>query len=192
MIHAAFLSFHLPLYFLYKLGIISQTAFRKPWGRHLPWYLKGKTPEEAIKIGEWIAEEFLDEYWWDDSLGLVSKHLRNGDVVIIVSGGPKPITDRIAKKLGIRHVIGTAPRIVEGIYTGGVHGRVCLAENKAIMATDYISQLGLDIDLEKSFAYADSPADVQLLEMVGNPVATHPDDELQGIAEKRGWEIFPK
>jgi len=188
----AFWSYHLPAYFLYRFGIISQTSFRKPWGRHLPWYLRGKTVAEARDIGDWVAEEFLADYWWDDALDLVSEHLNNEDAVIIVSGGPKPITERIAKKLGISHVVGTTLRVENGIYTGGVSGELCLAENKASMAVEYIQNVGLDINLAESFAYADSPGDVHLLEMVGNPVATHPDEELREIAAARGWEIFPQ
>jgi phosphoserine phosphatase len=47
------------------------------------------------------------------------------------------------------------------------------------------------VDLAESYAYADSTSDLHLLEMVGHPVATYPDDGLRPIALERGWQIFP-
>ncbi len=40
-------------------------------------------------------------------------------------------------------------------------------------------------------AYADSSLDAPVLEMVGNPVATYPDQELLTLAQRRGWQILP-
>jgi phosphoserine phosphatase len=47
------------------------------------------------------------------------------------------------------------------------------------------------VDFEASYAYADSISDRFLLDMVANPVATYPDDQLRAVAQERGWQIFP-
>jgi phosphoserine phosphatase len=53
-----------------------------------------------------------------------------------------------------------------------------------------IEQHQLEIDLENSFAYADSLGDIHLLEMVGNPVAVFPDEHLKPVVERRGWPVI--
>jgi phosphoserine phosphatase len=44
------------------------------------------------------------------------------------------------------------------------------------------------VDLQKSYAYADSYADREILECVGHPVAVNPDRRLRKVAQSRGWE----
>jgi hypothetical protein len=46
------------------------------------------------------------------------------------------------------------------------------------------------VDLSASYAYADSISDLQLLEMVSNPVAVYPDERLRQVARDRGWGYF--
>lgn len=46
------------------------------------------------------------------------------------------------------------------------------------------------IDWKNSFAYADSYSDLSVLELVGNPVAVDPDQDLRNIALERDWEII--
>lgn len=191
IIRALFWAYHLPLYFLFRLGLIGQTGFRKPWAAHLPWIFMGYTVEGAEKIWDWVVEEFLSKQWRADSLELVDHHLEAGDLVLLVSAGPKPILERIANEIGVSHVIGTVPQVRYGKYTSSISGPICIEENKAKMALRYLEDKGFEVDLRESYAYADSLGDSQLLEMVGNPIATHPDDELRALANERGWKIFP-
>lgn len=190
-IRALFWAFHVPLYFLYRMKLIQQTGFRKPWAEHLPWIFQGFTVEDAEKIWDWVVMDFLREQWHEDALELVNNHLEAGDLVVLVSASPKPILERIAKEIGVSHIVGTQPAIRNGKYTGGIHGLICFAENKAIMALRYLEDNDIEVDLSECYAYADSPGDSHLLAMVGNPVATHPDDELRVLAIDRGWKIFP-
>src|SRR5699024_9416255 len=46
------------------------------------------------------------------------------------------------------------------------------------------------IDWKNSFADADSYSDLSVLELVGNPVAVDPDQDLRNIALERDWEII--
>ncbi|MDH3943542.1 MAG: HAD-IB family hydrolase [Anaerolineae bacterium] len=186
-----FLAYHIPLILLYKIGLIPQIGMRRPWGGHLAWFFRGKSAEEVEEISEWIVDDFLEGQWQEDSLKLVEKHLREGDEVVLVSASPGPLLRRIAHKLGVEHVVGTEPAVRNGFYTGGVAGEICIGENKAHMARGYFLERDMAPDLGASFAYADSPGDMDLLEMVGNPTATHPDDDLRPLAEEKGWPIFP-
>ncbi|MBW3608149.1 MAG: haloacid dehalogenase-like hydrolase, partial [Actinobacteria bacterium] len=46
-----------------------------------------------------------------------------------------------------------------------------------------------NLDLSRSYAYADSISDLPMLEAVGNPVAVNPDRRLTAAAKDRGWRV---
>lgn len=188
--HWAFWAYHGMLYLMYRAGLISQTAFRAPWARDLPWFFRGYTMEAAEEIWDWVVAVYLKEYWWADSLAILRKHSEAGDEVALVSAGPAPLVKRIAEELGATHAIGTQPEVKGERYTGRTQGAVCIGGNKARLVQDYFERLGLAVDYGGSIAYADSPGDVPLLELVGEAVALHPDEELLAIAGARGWRIL--
>jgi HAD superfamily hydrolase (TIGR01490 family) len=187
--HAAFWAYHAPLYFLMKLGIISQTEFRRPWAAHLAWYFKGMKLEQTEEIWDQIVNDEMQSLWRKDSLKLLAKHKSDGDLIVLVSAGPTPLEEKIAQKIGAHIAVGTDFEIQTGRYTGRKAGIVCLGEDKAILAKAKLNDLGIEVDFATSFSYADSAGDVAMLEMVGNPVALHPDEQLLPIAKERGWNI---
>ena len=190
-VHARFLGLHYPLYFARRLGLIGESSFRGRWAANLAWYFKGDTPQQAAQVWDWVAAEYLTPYWRADSLQLIEWHRTQGDLILLVSSGPDALVRRIAQQLGAEHGIGTRFEQVNGHYTGRSQLPVCIDGFKASLAQDYLRQAGLDVDLAGSYAYADSTSDLHLLEMVGHPVATYPDQGLRPIALERGWQIFP-
>lgn len=189
--HLAFLAVHYPLYFVRRLKLISEGSFRSPWAAHLAWYLRGYTPEQAQQVWNWIVTQFLVNHWHADSRRLIDEHLAAGDLVMLVSSGPTPLIRRIAKESGIEHAIGTNFEIRNGRYTGHSINPICIDEYKAILTKAYLHKNNLDVEFENSYAYADSTADLHLLEMVTYPVAVYPDNGLREIALQRNWRIFP-
>jgi HAD superfamily hydrolase (TIGR01490 family) len=188
----AYLAIHYPLYYLRRLNLISEGAFRAPWAANLAWYLRGFTINQAEELWNWTTEVYLKEYWRSDTRALLDEHCDSGDLVMLVSSGPQPLVERVARELGAQYSVGTRFEIHNGHYTGRSLKPVCIDEHKAIMAKELLETERLEVDLEDSFAYADSVADLSLLEMVGHPVATYPEQELRIIAENCGWRIFPE
>jgi HAD superfamily hydrolase (TIGR01490 family) len=203
MTHLAFLATHYPLYFIRRLGLISESNFRRPWAAHLAWYLRGMTAQETQEIWQWVTETFLqnggallrgghvDTYWRMDSRALLENHLRAGDPVVLVSSGPQPLIQQIGLELGTEHAIGTSLETRDGLFTGRSLQPICIDAYKARMAREYLQSKGFQVDYSKSYTYADSTSDLHLLEMVGHPVAVHPDETLRAIASQRGWRIIP-
>jgi HAD superfamily hydrolase (TIGR01490 family) len=185
-----FWAVHTPLFLLYKAGLLSQSAFRKPWARHLAWFIRGESEEEPRLVWDWVAKEYLSPFWRADALELIKQHKKNGDLVILVSAGLTPLEQAIAEHLGADFAVGTQPALRGGRYTGGVAGPVCIDAEKATLAQAALQQRGLDVDLAASTAYADGATDMALLEMVGHPVAFHPDEQLKPIAQARGWKLI--
>jgi len=47
-----------------------------------------------------------------------------------------------------------------------------------------------NLDLSRSYAYADSISDLPMLRAVGNPVAVNPDPPLAAIAREEDWQTL--
>ncbi|MCK5315236.1 MAG: HAD family hydrolase [Anaerolineales bacterium] len=189
--HLAFLAYHYPLYLIHRFGLITEAGFRAPWAAHLGWYFRGYTLEDAENIWDWVVVEYVNKHLRTDLLEVMDTHRQEGDFLALVSGGPLPLLNRIARELGVEHVIGTSFEIENGRYTGRVSGPVCLDEYKVTLSHAYLKKNGYIIDFDASYAYADAISDKPLLDMVGNPVAVYPSSELREVALKQGWRIFP-
>ncbi len=71
-----------------------------------------------------------------------------------------------------------------GAYTGELSGAPVAGEARARMLASFASRRNLD--LSRSYAYADSISDLPMLEAVGNPVAVNPDGRLGAAARGQG------
>jgi HAD superfamily hydrolase (TIGR01490 family) len=181
---------HYGLYGLHRLGLVSQVTFRSAWAKNLSWHFAGFTIQQAADIWEWVIENRLKGQWRTDIVELLKKHKRKGTKIFLVSGGPVGLLERIAAEVGGDFAVGTKHQIINGKYTGRSEGIACQGANKPLLVMEKIKELGLHIDLDYSYAYADSLADLQLLTLVGHPVAVYPDDNLREIALEKGWQIL--
>jgi HAD superfamily hydrolase (TIGR01490 family) len=185
------MAYHFPFYFAFRLGIISDGTFRKPWPAHLGWYIRGYTEEDADQVWSWVVDTLVSKNWRDDICQILSQHQEEGYLTVLVSGTPAPLLQRIANEVGAEHSVGTGLEIKSGKYTGRSSGPACIAEKKVSLTKEYMEKKGIEVDYQASYAYADSASDKFLLEMVGHPVATYPDQGLRQIAVERNWQIFP-
>jgi HAD superfamily hydrolase (TIGR01490 family) len=189
--HLAFWAYHMPIYALRKLKLISEGAFRTPWALHLPWYFRGYSIEQANEIWDWITISYMRSLWRWDVRNRLDEHLAAGDLVVLVSGGPVPLLRRIGEELGVDHVIGTRVEVRQGSYTGRGLPPACIDHFKASLTQAYLRENGFEVELESSYAYADAVSDLPMLELVGTPVVVYPSEELLEVAHQRGWERFP-
>jgi phosphoserine phosphatase len=74
-----------------------------------------------------------------------------------------------------------------GAYTGELTGAPVAGDARARMLASFARRRNLD--LSRSYAYADSISDLPMLEAVGNPVAVNPDRRLGAAAKDRGWRV---
>jgi HAD superfamily hydrolase (TIGR01490 family) len=117
----------------------------------------------------------------------IRKHLLSGHFVAIASGSPQYIVDEIGRHLRVHAAIGTRTRIVDGRATDQIVAPVVFREGKRA-AVEAIADRW-DLDLQRSWLYSDSAADVPLFEAIGNPVVVNPKAPFRAVAEQRGWEV---
>jgi HAD superfamily hydrolase (TIGR01490 family) len=189
----------------FSAGLLTRSSLLKSLYAQLVFNLMGadehkmeKMREEAAKLTSgWeqekvrqvvteVLEEVISPLIYAEALELIHDHRIAGRLICIVSSSPEEIVEPLARMLDVDRWIATKPKVVDGRYTGELDF-YAYGPAKA-EAMEQLS-LELDIDLAGSFAYSDSPTDLPMLELVGNPVAVNPDRNLRRIASERGWRI---
>jgi len=117
----------------------------------------------------------------------IAQHRQQGDDVVIITATNSFVTRPIAEAFGVDQLIATEPEVADGQYTGKVAGTPCFKEGKITRLQQWLENT--HHDLKGSTFYSDSHNDLPLLEIVENPVAVDPDEQLQSVARKKGWPI---
>ena len=115
------------------------------------------------------------------------EHLEKGHIVALMSSGTRYTLEPLADMLGIKYVVCTVFEEAEGLLTGRHIAPACAGEGKVSLAERFA--LEHDVDLDASYFYTDSHADIGLLERVGLPRVVTPDLRLRRQARRRGWSI---
>lgn len=149
--------------------------------------VKGIKESEFIAVGEEVYSTYLSDTIYPESRVLITSHLEKGHKIVLVSAATAYQVNPIAKELGIKDVFCTKLEIRKGKFTGNIEA-MCWGEGKAKAGKIYAKSN--KIDLSKSFFYTDSIDDLPLLEIVGNPVATNPDNKLSQLAFENNWPIL--
>ncbi|MCA0133543.1 HAD-IB family hydrolase [Winogradskyella alexanderae] len=149
--------------------------------------VKGIPESEFVELGQHVFEDHLEETIYPESRELIQKHIEKGHRVIIISAATTYQINPVAKALGISDVYATEMELRNGKFTGRV-AEMCWGEGKARAARK--SAKKYNTDLSKSYFYSDSIDDLRLLKLVGNPVATNPDQKLSQLAFERNWPIL--
>lgn len=180
---------HMPVWWLYRLGLLSKEQMNLQWARHMGWTMRGMSVERAAEVFEWIAREYALPRVRPDVLARVREHQAAGHRVILVSGTFAPLLTTIGRVLGIAETVGTPLVTRDGRYTGASEWPVCQGAHKVTRLTAFLGEPP-DARWPDSYAYADSHTDIPLLERVGHPVAVYPDPELAAHARRHRWEII--
>ena len=184
-----YMATHMPMWPLWRLGLLSEATARELWARHLGWTVRGWTPKEAAVAFAWIAEHYVQPLVRPDALARLRDHQAVGHRLIIVSGTPAPLLAEIGCRLGVEETVGTPLVLRAGRYTGASELPVCQGQGKVSWLETHLGSSD-HVDWSQSYAYADSYTDLPLLEQVGHPVAVHPDDQLVAHAQGQRWEIM--
>ncbi len=164
-----------------RLDILEFLAFSlAPLAAHDPQLLR--------RWREDFVRQEIDPIITAKARALVEQHRRAGDTLMIITATNAFVTEPIAERFGIGHLIATEPERVGGRYTGRVAGTPSFREGKVERLRQWLAEH--DQDLEGSWFYSDSHNDLPLLEQVTHPVAVDPDAALAETASARRWPIL--
>lgn len=148
--------------------------------------IKGVPYQGAANIaGEVIEEQRLHTYRY--TRDLVQRLKAQGYFLLAISHSPKFIVDGFAYELGFDKSYGqfytSGP---SDNFTGEVEDEE-LIMNKSATLLRAMRKEGLT--LEGSVGVGDTESDIQMLEMVEQPIAFNPNQALYTHAKRRGWKI---
>ncbi|NLE97299.1 MAG: HAD-IB family hydrolase [Propionibacterium sp.] len=137
-------------------------------------------------VDERLAPLILDRMS-PDAIRRIREHRDAGHTTVLITGVIRPLTRPFE---GLFDTIVAADLAVddEGRCTGYLSGPPMVGESRSAWLHHYASLH--NIDLDKSYAYADSHVDLPMLSSVGSPVAVSPDIGLMRAAKQRGWSII--
>ena len=120
-----------------------------------------------------------------DAIRRIREHKARGHRVLLITGA----ADFLVEPLGTLADDVIAARLEErrGLFTGELIDTPLTGEARSSMVAAYARDHGLE--LSRSWAYADSLADLPMLEAVGHPVAVNSDHRLARTARRRRWPV---
>lgn len=147
----------------------------------------GLPAEEIRRLATDCHRDVIRPRLFREAPACVAEHRRAGRRVVLVTGSLDFVMRPLAEELGVDDVL--APHLLEsnGRFTGMLDGPPLANAEKARRLRAYAAEQGLD--LAASYAYADSMADLPMLECVGQPNAVNPEHKLEAVARQRGWPV---
>jgi phosphoserine phosphatase len=122
------------------------------------------------------------------ALRRMREHAVRGHRIFLVSGTLAPIARALAERLATvaeMEVCATELKSKGETYSGGIAGAAMCGPEKAAAVLRLAARHNLD--LAKSYAYANAIGDLWFLEAVGNPVVVAAARELAKMASSRCW-----
>jgi phosphoserine phosphatase len=117
-------------------------------------------------------------------------HQQKGHTVVIASGTFTPSLQILGDRLGVQHLIGTGIELRKGRYTGRALPPIIKGADKLAGILAQLAALASPVDWAASYAYGDSYSDREFMQLVGHPVAVHPEHHLRTHALENKWEIL--
>lgn len=167
----------------YKNGCLDPVAFM----RFQLAEFTGNTPEEMAEVCQCHFEEFIRPACYPEALALVKTLKEQGIPTAILTSTNTRIAAPTAAYFGVDKLMGTELAVENGRFTGSIAGEYAVRAGKIAPATEFAALHGAT--LAETAYFGDSINDLDLLQVVGFPVAANPCPELRKIAEEKNWRI---
>ena len=191
--------------FLVEQGIVDSDVYEAENQRFYDQYLHGSLdiyeflrfqlkpladhPRE--KLEQWrerYLKQKIEPVLLPRATALLDQHRSQGDELLIITATNRFITEPIARRYGVQHLLATEAEMIDGEYTGEVSGKPCFQEGKVTRLQEWLEHSGQDLD--GSWFYSDSHNDLPLLNQVQHPVAVDPDEKLADHAHQHDWPVI--
>lgn len=182
-----FFRWMLPRYIGYKMKVYPEVKMKEGSMQAYLEAIDDMPKKEIMTFFDEVAEKMQDHFNLD-VVEKLNEHVEDDVFVMIVSGAYTPLLHAVLEGIHVDSLIGSEIPFKEDF----VDKDTPIYHINGTRKNDKINEVlaGKKIDWSNSYAYADSLSDLSVLELVGNPVAVQPDNSLNTIAEKRGWDII--
>jgi putative phosphoserine phosphatase/1-acylglycerol-3-phosphate O-acyltransferase len=151
--------------------------------------LRGRAMSDLHEIGERLFVQKIENRIYPEMRELVHAHMERGHTVVLSSSALTIQVEPVANFLGIKSTLTNRFEVDENdVLTGDVVRPILWGPGKANAVQKFTADH--DIDLKRSYFYADGDEDVALMYLVGNPRPTNPEGKMAAVARRRGWPIL--
>lgn len=167
--------------YYWALDKVSRAHFNRAFYKNYA----GWSPARARHLGQESFPGFTLSRIYPEALATLRKHKAAGHRVVLLSGALDFVLEPLRDLAD--DVLSASLQEENGHFTGEISGPPVAGEARARMLASFARRR--NIDLSRSYAYADAISDLPMLEAVGNPVAVNPDRRLLAAARDRGWQV---
>ena len=152
-------------------------------------YLRGESLAALDAVGERLFVERVSSRVFPYMHEVVRAHQQRGHTVVLSSSALTIHAEPVARFLEIDHVLCNHFELDErGLLTGRIARPVIWAARKALAVQRFCD--ANDVDLQRSYFYADGNEDAALMKLVGQPRPVNPRPGLAAIAAQNGWPVL--
>ncbi len=169
--------------FIHRLGLSDTENIVKRWVRKY----QGMPERKILDFSRQFFTKVVSGHFRKGIYDEIDFHRKNNGATVILSASMMFICGPAREHLNMSDALCSSLEVKNGLLTGRLAGSYCYGREKLKRAIDYCRTNGYSLD--DAYYYADSIADVPLLEMVGNPVCVSPDRFLKNHAVRKGWTI---
>lgn len=162
-------------WFEYEMKVIA--AFEK--------YLSQIEPDTLQELAQTVVNQSGHKIY-NYTLTLLKKLQAQGYYTLALSASQQVIAEAFARKYDFDDCIG-ADYATDGASFTGEKSRI-VHDRKGKIIREYTSSHP-ELSLDGSVAVGDSGGDIGMLELVENPIAFNPSEELLKVAIEKGWKI---
>ncbi|PTL77397.1 HAD family phosphatase [Vitiosangium sp. GDMCC 1.1324] len=168
----------------YHLGFVAMQDAVREAIRHLQGTGEQHMRERTVRFyAEMVRSQFRP-----GALRAVEEHRSAGDRLVLLTSSSGYMSELVTRDLSLDAALCNRFEVdASGLHTGRPLGEVCFGEGKRFYAQAYAAEAG--VPLSECAFYTDSYSDLPVLEVVGRPVAVHPDRRLRREALRRGWSV---
>jgi HAD superfamily hydrolase (TIGR01490 family) len=166
-------------FIFYKLGIIKNV--KEVYVKAVS-FAKGLSERRLRELVQEFYDTVLSTHISQSAISYLDTLRKDNFELLIISNSTDAVVSEVAKRLNIPRYFATQLELDDrGVYTGNITGPLMYAEEKArtlstLAETEHI-------DLHESTALSDHHSDIFMFELVGHPVAVHPNKKLRIYAQ---------
>ena len=175
--------FALKVVYYFFLDKVSRTRFNLVFYRNY----RGLNAESVKQLAVKQFETYVRPKLFPAALDCIREHQSRGDLIVLVTGSLDFIVQPLADYLQADAALTVQLEETHGKFTGELTTLPLSEEEKVRAIHTVVEQHNIDLDV--SYAYGDSRADLPMLQCAGNPVVVNPSKGLRQVAIESGWEI---
>jgi HAD superfamily hydrolase (TIGR01490 family) len=152
-------------------------------------YLRGQSIADLDELGERLFTDHVASRVYPHMREIVQAHQQRGHTVVLCSSALTIHAEPVARSFGVIHVLCNHFEVDDqGVLTGGVLKPVVWGTQKAAAVQRFCRDR--DVELQRSYFYADGDEDAALMSLVGHPRPVNPRAGLAAMAAERRWPVL--